>query len=135
MVIGVTIPNIDGRINSILGITGGNYLTRNETILPATFTNSSLNSVGTLNNLNVTNTIIGTSGKFLNVSVEDGFGILDNSGNQRFTTWYGENIYKSNFHTFNRDSGSGLMTLDTTGLTIIGNCTISGTLQSPLLIY
>ena len=112
MVIGVTIPNIDGRINSILGITGGNYLTKNETILPATFTSSSLNSVGTLNNLNVTNTIIGTSGKFLNVSVEDGFGILDNSGSQRFTTWYGENIYKSDLHTFSRNNGSGLMTLD-----------------------
>ena len=41
-------------------------------------------------------------------------------------------MYKSDTHTFNQESGSGLMTLDTTGLTIIGNCTITGTLQSPL---
>ena len=62
--LGITTQNIDGRISSLLGITSGNYLTRNEVILPPTFTQSSLNSVGTLSNLNVTGSIIGTSGKF-----------------------------------------------------------------------
>ena len=45
---GVSVSNTDAKVGKLLGITTPNFLQRNEIVLPSTFTNSSLVSVGTL---------------------------------------------------------------------------------------
>ena len=54
--IGVSISTIDARTISTIGVSGSQYLTRNETILPSTFTGSSLTGFGSISNLNFSNT-------------------------------------------------------------------------------
>ena len=55
---GVSISNTDAKVGKLIGVTTPNYLQRNEIVLPSTFTNSSLTSVGTLG------TLLCVTGKF-----------------------------------------------------------------------
>ena len=133
----------------------GNYLSRNETTLPSTFLNSSLTSVGTLNNL------ISVSGNFTNIGGYNSFNknitpIVISNGNRPFyfnrrtsaddeyncldfMSWNGVNIY-THVATFGYAMNRmGLGTtqpqamIHATGSAIIGtNLTVSGTLQSPV---
>ena len=57
---GVSFPNIntsssviDAKLGNIIGVSIPQFLTRNETVLPSSFTNSSLTSLGTIGTLNV----------------------------------------------------------------------------------
>jgi hypothetical protein len=59
--LGVSLSNTDIKVSKLIGITTPNYLQRNEIVLPGTFTNSSLTSVGTINQLNVSISGIGVN--------------------------------------------------------------------------
>ena len=54
---------IDGKVGTIIGVSIPQFITRNETTLPSSFTHSSLTSLGTLSSLSVSGT-----GNFNNVS-------------------------------------------------------------------
>ncbi len=134
-IIGVSIPNIDARMNSIVSTTGINYLTRNELILPSSFVSSSLTSLGTLTGLAISG----------NIGITGQFNVYDNNNN---SIWMYPFQGDGHINTTNRlrlysNNGvigavlnSGTLTLNNLSITGTqtnsGNLTISGTLQSPM---
>ena len=52
--LGTSSSVIDGKLNTFIGTSAVNYISRNENVLPSTFTSSSLNSLGTLSSLGIT---------------------------------------------------------------------------------
>lgn len=76
-IVGTSIPNLDVKVDTIIGISLPNYLPNNLTILPSTFVNSSLTSLGNISNLSYTSAV----GTTLNSTFLFGSsGFIDNLG-------------------------------------------------------
>ena len=124
-------------VNS-LSISGTNYLTKNATILPSSFTSSSLTSLGVIDNLNIGG-LLNVSGNVLNKSNLTISGTLQSPLTNLLSVSVGNSLTRnettlpSNFINSSLISVGTLTSLNITGNTINnGNLTISGTLQSPM---
>ena len=74
---------VDGKIGTLVGVSLPNYLVKTDITLPSTFTNSSLTSLGNLNNL------VSVSGNFTNIGGYNSFNknitpIVISNGNRPF---------------------------------------------------
>ena len=125
-------------VNS-LSISGSNYLTKNATILPSSFINSSsLTSLGVIDTLNIGG-LLNVSGNVLNKNNLTISGTLQSPLTNLLSVSVGNSLTRnettlpSNFINSSLISVGTLTSLNITGNTINnGNLTISGTLQSPM---
>ena len=119
-------------MTSLLSVSVGNSLTRNETTLPSNFINSSLISVGTLTSLNITGNTINNGNLTISGTLQSPMtSLLSVSVVNSLTR--NETTLPSNFINSSLISVGTLTSLNITGNTINnGNLTISGTLQSPM---
>ena len=119
-------------MTSLLSVSVGNSLTRNETTLPSNFINSSLISVGTLTSLNINGNTINNGNLTISGTLQSPItSLLSVSVVNSLTR--NETTLPSNFINSSLISVGTLTSLNITGNTINnGNLTISGTLQSPM---
>ena len=122
---------IDGRVGTIIGVSIPQFLTRNETVLPSSFTSSSLTSVGTLTNATISNLLTVSR---IRTGAPSGDAAAD-----RFSVFGGTN--SNSYMSFNNTTYSGIESMvglvngDTqlrapTNLTFFNNGTINTTINS-----